>query len=107
MSRYKLLFLLIGPLTLWALFFLCLYSVQAVGCEMGLQATMWGGFTSLRALVIILFLLASATVIYLTTIMWQQNRFGEGLNRIIRYCALASTFSTVVIFPGIFWLQMC
>jgi len=107
MSRYKLLFLLIGPLTLLAMYFLGIYSVQAVGCEMELQATVWGGFTSLRALLIILFLLASATVIYLTTIMWQQTRFGEGLNRIMRYCALASSFSTVVIFPGIFWLQIC
>lgn len=107
MSRYRLLFLLVGPLALWALLFLSLYGVQAVGCGIGLQTSMWGGFPALRALAVVLFLLASVAVIFLATVMWQQNGFGEGLNRIMRFCALASSFSTVAIFPGVFWLQMC
>lgn len=107
MYRYRLLLLIIGPLTIWALFFLALYGMQAVGCEMGLQMKMWGGFNALRILVIALFLLATAVVIYFTKLMWQPNHLAGGMRRIMRYCALGSSFSIVAVFSGVFWLQMC
>lgn len=107
MVRYKLLFLIIGPLTIWALFFLTLYGVQAVGCEMGLQTAMWGGLSALRALVIAVFLLGTAIAIYLANFLWQQTSADVGLIRVMRYCALASLFSTAVVFSGVLWLQLC
>lgn len=105
--RYRIFFALAGPLILWAGYFLAIYGLQAVGCRAGWDGVMLGGISLLRVMTVVIVLMAVAV----SGLIYLPYRRVEGANggilSIARYCALAGLVSTILVFPGVFWLQLC
>lgn len=104
--RYRTLFAIVGPLVLWAAFFTLFYSVQAVGCRAGWDATLLGGVSFLRLATIVLLVISviAAGALYIYARSSPEN---AGVASIARYSALAGFLSTILVFPGVIWLQLC
>ncbi|MDO5898444.1 MULTISPECIES: hypothetical protein [unclassified Agrobacterium] len=107
MTRYRIMMILIGPLLLWAMFFSLFYAVQSVGCRAGWDLVLWGDISQLRVLIVAVLGLALIVSAYAYFAVIKSEAASGGINRIGRYCAIAGMASTVLVFPGIFWLQLC
>lgn len=105
--RYRIFFALAGPLILWAGYFLVIYAAQAVGCRAGWDGVMLGGVSLLRVITIVTVLMA----VLVSGLIYLPYRKVEGpdggIVPIARHCALAGLLSTILVFPGVFWLQLC
>lgn len=101
------LLMLIGPLLLWAVFFTLFYAAQTVGCQSGWDSVFWGNISLLRAVIVSMLLFAMVASAGIYMVVKQSRAFSAGISRIGRYCAIASVVSTILVFPGVFWLQLC
>jgi hypothetical protein len=105
--RYRLLILILGPFTLWSVYFITLYGVQAVGCRANWDTTFLGGIPVLR-LILVAILAASAILsVAMYVLAGRIETDHVMIKKIGRYCAAAALFSTVIVFPGILWLELC
>ena len=107
MTPYQVTLLLLGPLLIWAMFFSLFYALQFVGCRAGWDLVLWGTVSQLRVLIVAVLGLALIASAYACFAIIRSDAARSGLNRIGRYCAIASLASTIFVFPGIFWLQLC
>lgn len=107
MTRYQVMLVLIGPLLIWALFFSLFYALQSVGCRAGWDLVLWGNISQLRVVIVAVLGLALIMSAYAYFAIIKNQAAGAGLRRIGQYCAIASMASTILVFPGIFWLQLC
>lgn len=105
--RYRILFALAGPLILWAGYFSAIYGLQAVGCRAGWDVMMLGGISLLRLTTIVAFVMAVSVSALLYLPHRKVEVGGETLLPIARYVALAGLASTILVFAGVFWLQLC
>lgn len=103
--RYSLLLAIIGPFLLWTLSFTLLYGVQSVGCAAGWETARVAGFPLLRVILIGLFVLTVGLsgLIYRTS---KTNDIGS-MRSIACYSALGGMVSSLLIFPGVIWLELC
>lgn len=103
--RYSLLMAMIGPFVLWMVYFALYYGIQSVGCAAGWETTRVAGFPLLRTILIGLFALTAL----LSLLVYQTSRTDDpgSMGGIARYCALGGVFCTLLVFPGVFWLELC
>ncbi|MCM2474501.1 hypothetical protein HGO38_13550 [Rhizobium sp. CG5] len=105
--RYRLIFFIIGPFVLWSISFTTLYGVQGLGCRADWDTVLLAGFPLLRLVLMALLVLATALSAALYLAARSMDTHQPGMGRIARYSALAGMVSTVITFPGVFWLQLC
>jgi hypothetical protein len=103
--RYRLLMAIIGPFVLWIVYFALYYGIQSVGCAAGWETARVAGFPLLRAILIGFF----ALTVLLSLLVYHTSGTGDSgsTGGIARYCALGGIFCTLLIFPGVFWLELC
>ncbi|OJF98185.1 hypothetical protein AX761_12575 [Rhizobium sp. 58] len=103
--RYSLLTAIIGPFVLWTVYFALFYGIQAVGCKAGWETARVAGFPLLRAILIGLFMVTGLV----SVLVYRTSRTGNtgSLGNIVRYSALGGVVSTLLIFPGVVWLELC
>ncbi len=105
--RYRLLILILGPFILWSVYFITLYGVQAVGCRANWDTALLAGIPVLR-LILVAILVASAIVSVAMYVLAGRIETDQvAITKIGRYCAAAALFSTMIIFPGVLWLELC
>ena len=104
--RYRLLALILGSFVMWSIYFIGIYGVQAVGCKASWDTVVIAGILLRWVLVAMLAASAamSALMYYLAT---RIDTDQPSIKKIDYYCAAAGLFSTVIIFPGVFWLELC
>ena len=104
--RYRLMLVILGPFVMWSIYFITLYGIQAVGCRANWDTVFLAGIPVLRLILVTLLVLSAvaSTSIYIVTTKVHADQV---MRRIGSYCAAAGLFSTILIFPGVFWLQLC
>ncbi len=84
-----------------------IYGVQAVGCRANWDTAFLGGIPVLR-LILVAILAASAILsVAMYMLAGRVETDHVVITAIGRYCAAAALFSTVNVFPGILWLELC
>ncbi len=105
--RYRLIFLIIGPFILWSIYFITLYGVQAVGCRARWDTAFIASVPILRLILVSILgasaILSAAMYVLAGRIETEQL----AITKIGRYCAAAGLFSTIILIPGVLWLELC
>lgn len=105
--RYRLIVLILGPFMLWSIYFITLYGLQAIGCRANWDTALVAGIPMLRLLLVAV-LTASATLSAAMYVLAGRLAADQlAIAKIGRYCTAAGLFSTIIIFPGVFWLELC
>lgn len=105
--RYRIIFVIIGPFLLWGAYFTALYSLQGIGCSANWDTIFLVGLPVLRIVLVAVFLLFIALSAWIYMVARKTEHGRTGIVRIGHYCALAGMLSTIIIFPGVFWLKLC
>ena len=105
--RYRLLALILGPFVMWSIYFIGIYGVQAVGCKASWDMTFIAGIPLLRWVLVAMLAASAAMSVLMYYLATRIDTDQPSIKRIGYYCAAAGLFSTVIIFPGVFWLELC
>lgn len=104
---------IIAGFTLWSILFLLLYGVQATGCHLVGDELATGGHGSLRAVMVVAFLL-SLLAVGIPFVQWKRHtsrRKGDETTQFARevagYVWLAAIVATPFCFGGVLWLTLC
>lgn len=105
--RYRLIALILGPFIMWSIYFIGIYGVQAVGCRASWDTAFIAGIPLLRWILVAMLAASAAlsALMYRLAIRIDTNQ--PSIQKIGYYCSAAGLFSTVIIFPGVFWLDLC
>ncbi|KXG87320.1 hypothetical protein [Agrobacterium bohemicum] len=92
---------------MWSIYFITLYGVHAVGCKANWNTAFLVGIPMLR--LILVAILAASAILSVAMYVLARRKEADHLAivKIGRYCAAAGLFSTMIIFPGVLWLDLC
>ncbi len=108
--KHALAIALLLPFTGWSVAFLAIYGAQTMGCAAGWQNVELFGVSHLRLLLVVMLAAMAALVAFSgwrVVAAVRRNGQNRTMIDVTRYTALAATLSTVFVFIGVFWLQLC